>query len=375
MFIDWLTMYQDFEEKLPSISGERFFVQNTVTGEILRDRQCPITHPGSYSTSIIIKISANRLEVSGNPSRYDRLDNFEGFRTLQDCVDVYNTILTSLRLPNFSKCSRVWRGKADNKGKFPLISDGACIKEIHLTSNQSNGEGMAVTVIRALSTVRYGNSIPHLFTDNNSVTWQSKLGNQRLLRPIVYNKGAELDLHLVPKMRREFGEDSTEYKYAKNLSRYCHENGITRHELNLKPEWLARQNCKFWGLFDESKFNSVHEDFLAMQNKLQINHLKVENVSDQLIRLGICSSKQASNATALYYMQWMNGHQFDLAKSQVKVHRARLRQIGVEIANPCDLTKFASIHVINSREVVSTPAIAPDWYRHPKRLNGLKLVA
>ncbi len=112
-----------------------------------------------------------------------------------------------------------------------------------------------------------------------------------------------------------------------------------------------------------------------MQNKLEVNHLDVEDVSDKLLRLGVCSSRQASNATSLYYLQWLHGRQFDLEKKQVKTHRARLRMIGVDIAHPCDLSKFAAVHVINSEAVVSRPAVAPDWYRHPVRVTPLKLVA
>lgn len=368
-------MYQDHAEKLPLIAGERYFVQDTVTGEIVRDRQCPISHKGSYSTSIVLRISDNRIEISGNPSRFNRLDNFEGYRSIADCVGVYNQILSSLGLPLFTKCSRLWLGKADHHGKFRQLSDGACIKEIHLTSNQANGQGRAQTVVRALATQRFNNSIPQLSSDSNSVWWLSKLGNYRLLRPIVYVKATELELHLLPKIRRLMGEHSEEYLYVLSLIEYCKANGITRHELNLKPEWLSRNGCKFWGLFDELKLNAVHEDFLNMQKKLEVNHLDVENVSDKLIRLGVCNSKQASNATALYYMQWLHGQNFDLMKSQVKTHRARLRSIGVDIAMPCDLSKFASVHVINSQAVISTPAKAPEWYRHPVRPSGLKLVA
>lgn len=350
-------------------------MQNTVTGEIVRDRQCPIVHEGSFSTSIIVRIAGNRVECSGNPSRFNRLDNFEGFRTIVDCVSVFNSILSELGLPLFSRCTKIWLGKADRKGKFPIVSDGAAIKEIHVTSNQANGKGRAVTVIRALSTLRYRNSLPHLFVDNNSVCWQSKLGKSRLVRPIVYNKAVEMSLHLLPKVKRVFGDKSDEYLYVKNLMEYCYENGITRHEVNLKAEWLARNNCKFWGLFNENKLGNAHEEFLQMQSKLQVNHLDVEDVSAKLLRLGVCSSVQSANSTSLYYSQWLHGSVFDFLKTQVRTHRARLRKIGVDIANPCDLTKYAAVHVVNSEAVISRPAIAPSWYRHPQRPVGLKLVA
>jgi len=374
-FYDKLAIHQDHDCELPNISGERWFIQCTITGEVKRESQAPRQFEGSHSTSIRVHVRGNRVEVSGNPSRFNRLDNMFGFQSLGDCVAVYNAVLRELGLPEFTRCSRTWQGAPDHQGKYRIISDGAVITEIHLTSNQCNGEGMAQTVIRALSTIQYRNSIPYLFTDSNAVTWRSAANNNRLIRPIVYNKEAELKKHLLPAITKLFGKESQEAATVERLIEYCRSNGITRHELNLKSEWLARSGFRFWGLFDENHLQPIHAEFLNMQNKLQISHTQTEPVADRLIRLGICNSRQSANATASVYLQWLHGHCFSVKGSSLRTHRARLRRIGVEIANPCDLTKFASIHVIGSRDVVSRPAEVPDWYQMPKRPNGLSLVA
>ncbi|WP_259642164.1 phage/plasmid replication protein, partial [Pseudomonas syringae] len=49
---------------------------------------------------------------------------------------------------------------------------------------------------------------------------------------------------------------------------------------------------------------------------------------------GICSGEASANATMVYVFMWMEGQSFDLSKSAVKVHRARLRKIGLDIGKP-----------------------------------------
>ncbi|WAB91025.1 phage/plasmid replication protein [Pseudomonas citronellolis] len=52
-------------------------------------------------------------------------------------------------------------------------------------------------------------------------------------------------------------------------------------------------------------------------------------LSDELV-----SSVSAAHATASYFQLWKEGETFDLDKSAVQVHRARLRKLGVDIARP-----------------------------------------
>jgi hypothetical protein len=48
----------------------------------------------------------------------------------------------------------------------------------------------------------------------------------------------------------------------------------------------------------------------------------------------VTPSVSAANATFVYAVQWREGMTFDLSKSAVKVHRARLRRLGIDIAKP-----------------------------------------
>ncbi|WP_420884523.1 phage/plasmid replication domain-containing protein [Aggregatibacter kilianii] len=53
--------------------------------------------------------------------------------------------------------------------------------------------------------------------------------------------------------------------------------------------------------------------------------------------------------------------------------RSRLRKIGIDIANKCDLSKFSPVKVVSSREIKVSNLIVPTWYKLPNY--HLKLAA
>ena len=62
--------------------------------------------------------------------------------------------------------------------------------------------------------------------------------------------------------------------------------------------------------------------------------IKLLDIHYRLITEKVVSSDTAANATLVYAIKWMEGVEFDLSKSAVKVHRARLRKIGLDIGKP-----------------------------------------
>lgn len=370
MLIDWLKIYQDFDYQLPLL-GDKAYAVHDITDHALGDfiaTKCPTyQHEGSYSTSVHIRISGNRLTVEGNPSRINRMENLFGFFTIDQCVSVFNELLDIHGLPHFTKATRIWYTQQSH-GDL-LCCDGAVITEIHITSNKCVGRGAEDDFLKALSTQPYRNSVPRLHTNGKTCDWLTKAGNGgRLIYPSVYNKAFELRLHALPKVLRRFGEDSDEYRYLLSVIEYCEEQGALRYELKLKSEFLRRERLSIYGFIDESKFPLFQQDFLDLDQKLQVEKMSLENLSERLLREGVCSNLKAANATTIYAIQWASGAQFDFKKSQLKTHRARLRKIGIDIALPCDLTKFALVTVRESRliEVKSLPI--PSWYRKPKQL-------
>lgn len=365
-FYDWVKVYQDFYFEIPLVGKRASQNIDVETGEYGKIYQHTFQHEGSFSTSINISISGNRIEMSGNPSRYGRRDNLFGFELLDDCMSIYNKILSSLGLPVFTKCTKVIQFTEKQKGasKMNSMSDGAVFKELHITSNRAVGKGNEVDYLKGIATLPYRNSVPRLHTNGNTVDWLSKKGNATLMYPSVYNKAAEIDLRSLPKILRKEGPDSLVYRYTKKVRDFCLENGVVRFEQKIKGHMLTRLNARYWGLFDEEIFDSLHEDFLNIDKKLQVTSMDIGTIGDQLLSNGYVTTARAGNATALYALEWMHGKLFDSSKSQVRTHRARLRKIGIDICRPCNISQMSPVYVKKAVEITPVPLASPDWYRH-----------
>lgn len=365
MFYDWLSIEQDFGYQLPIIGDVAYQRIYLETGEASSLSQPVFSHKGSHCDSVKIHISGSVLRVSGNPSRWNRLENLFGLRTVDNCVSVFNQILKDLNLPPFTKCTELFT-RTPKDAKFEFFSDGAVIKELHITSNKIVGQGNENDYLAGLSTLNYRYSVPRLHSNGQSVDWLSKQGNAHLIYPTVYNKAHEMELHSVTKIKNKFGEYSKELNYLKNVIDYCKENGVVRFEQKLKSRYLKRENLHYWGLTDYTRLNELHNEFLDLDKKLSVNAMDFETISEQLLRHGVVETTRSANTTAMYAIQWMHGHSFDFSKRHLQRHRACLRKIGIDIAQRCNLSKFSPVTVREIRQVQVSDCPVPSWYQMPQ---------
>ncbi|MDX1751476.1 MAG: phage/plasmid replication protein [Methylophaga sp.] len=370
MFIDWLTIEQDFGFQLPILSDVAYQRIHIETGEGSSLSQPTFQHKGSFCDTISVSIRGSILRVSGNPSRWGRLDNLFGLPTVDAAVAVYNQILAPMGLPAFSKNTRVTPTQTAEFKRARLVGDGAIIKELHITSNRAVGAGNTDDYIAGISTLNYRNSVPRLHSNGKSCDWLSKRGNAHLIYPTVYDKANEMQLHAASKIKNAFGEQSDEYKYIQQIIDYCASVGVVRFEQKLKSRFLQRENLHFWGLSDYSLLTKLHSDFIHIDEKLSVTAMDFETISEKLLSTGIVETTRAANTTAMYAIQWMHGHHFDFDKSQVKTHRARLRKIGIDIAQRCNVSKFSPVFVTACREVAVSDCPVPTWYRQANHLRA-----
>lgn len=380
MFYDYLTVEQVFPFVLPKVSDTGICYYDRRTGERLRDT-CPgWKHEGSYSTVIQIRVDGNKLTVKGNPSAVNRLDNLDGFRTLGECIAVYNDIVTEYsdpygfwRLPRFTKCTEWGMRQVGEGSKSSLVGNGARIRRIDLTTNRTVGKGNDRAYIRALSTQRYGYKNGHLYEDGWTVDWKARDHYEK-----AYGKAQAIRKFLFPKCKRNFGEESPEFRYLQQIADFCDEQGVVRMEQELKSEFLQRERLEWWGLFDEQSFQGIHNKFLAIDEKLEVTAMDYSTIADQLIEKGIVASRQSANATANVALQWMNcpGIHFDFKKSQMKEYAARLNRIGLNIRMPYDITRHSAVTIRRAEEIVTSDVLMlPSFYRHPVAPRHLRLVA
>lgn len=372
MFIDWLTISQEHDHDLPVVCDVFTLTIDANTDEVLSTKQPRFVHRESFCTSVTIHVSGRNIRVDGNPSRIGRLDNLFGFSTIEQCVAVYNALLAQYGLPPFTRCTRVLLRDGASGGKAgDLVADGAVIHRIDLTTNVSVGEGNALAYLRGVSSQRIGHSIGYLYPNGRTVAWTPKGNGKggRLQYRKAYDKAFEMDQNLLPKIKRQYGESSAEFEYVVKVRDYCASNGVVRMEQELKAEYLKREGLAFWGLIDEARFIEIHNEFLAIDERLQVTAMDMMTIADKLLELGVVNSRQAANSTASAAILWMHGHKFDFSKSQVKTNAARLNRIGINIRNACDTSRFAPVFVRQCREVTKRELPMPTWYRRPSHLH------
>jgi len=370
MFFDWLSCYQDFDYELPVISPDGYAYFDYLHDELGVIRQNRVKHVGSYSTSISVQVKGNRIVMEGNPSRFNRLENLFGFTNLDDCFAVYNSILAVLGLPFFTKCTFInFRQTIKANGAITLhpLVNGAVLTRLDLTSNMQVGFGCVSAYLRALSMMPFRRSRGHIYADGNTVDWTSILGNTTYIYPSVYNKAYEFTLHLLAKVKKVFGLDSTEYHYVFDLISYCAELGVTRHEQKIKSPYLILNKLQYYGLSDLKPLYELHNEFLNIDQTLKVNAMDLRTINRVLLEQGICTSTKAANTTALYAINWMHGDTFNDNLSSVKIHRARLRKIGIDILKPCNLLLFSPVIIKKVIEITRTECVPPPFYQFPQR--------
>jgi hypothetical protein len=376
MFIDWLKVSQEFDFDLPVISDTAFKAIDTLTGEVLSTSYRPVKHEGSHSSTIKIQINGRKITVDGNPSRLNRHDNLWGFETVAQCIAVYNDLLAEYGLPAFTRCTRfeIRQGESGAKSSH-LWADGCCIHRIDLTTNISVGEGNEIPYLRGLATQRIGHSIGRLYANGRSVDWTTKDNSKgaRLQYRKAYDKAFEILQNHLPKVKRAFGESSPEFKYAQEIYDYAKQVGIVRLEQELKDEYLKRQNMSFWGLFNEGKFLTLHEEFLRVDERLKVTKMDQASIAQQLLLEKVVKTPRQAITTAYYAHLWMHGLEVVVSERTFKTHAARLNRIGVNIRNTCDIKTFSTVFIREMREINPVKNIAPpDWY---KRANHLQVAA
>ncbi|AWF58173.1 putative replication-associated protein G2P [Pseudomonas aeruginosa] len=101
-----------------------------------------------------------------------------------------------------------------------MVGNGARIRRIDLTTNRTVGKGNVMAYIRALSTQRYGYKNAHLYEDGLTCDWKARDHYERPMR-----KARPFASSCFPKCKRNFGEESAEFRYLQRLADYWRRPG------------------------------------------------------------------------------------------------------------------------------------------------------
>lgn len=363
-FVDKLSIHQEHQTVLPLVGSSLCIEEDLQTGEIISKSPKSLQLEGSYSSKIVIRCNGSRVSVSGNPSRYNRIDNLFGITSIDECVRIFNQILSKHGLPPFTKCTRVHHGQSADGKKARIISDGAVITAIDWTKNHTVGQGNVHQFLRGLSSQSLGRGkVGHLYSNGCTLNWGE--GSEYKMTSI-YDK--ENDLKRQRKKRLK-GASDEDIKYYDDLILHCKNYGVAREEHKFKRLFLDKNNLRFYGLFKDNDFLPYLKCVGEVMSRCEVTGMKQQSIADQLLAREVVKSRQAANATQVYASMWMDGENLHrhLNRSQFFVHKKRLKEIGLDVTSPFDVTRMAP-KILQTKVIQVATLQIPSWYRQPQNL-------
>lgn len=345
--VDWLTIHQ-VHENAPILGETLLLFCNIETGEVESQAVRGIQHRGSFDSSLQIRCDGRRVEVSGNPSRWGRRDNVFGFATVAECVELYNSVLRQLGLPEFVEEERPYVAPFQFQRSDTVAPGGPVITRVDLTRNYSSGSlGAARGVVAALASVVRLGRCGWLSPDGNTVAWGV---GSRYAYLKYYVKGAEMRRHA----------KKTDDPYLVDLITWAEENGIVRQELSAKSMLLKRQGLDRPGAWTVEKMAELLDDYTP-HREAGASVGSYAELFQALIDQGVPKSRARNAQSALY--AYLAGHRFtvgeNISKSAFYRLRSDIKLAGVDIAAPLNVATLP----VRIRELSLSPAVAPPWYR------------
>lgn len=373
-FIDFLEVRQKVKDFQGTIGKARNWREDLVTGELTSGRIHPFTYEGSDTTSLQISADHEYIVISGNPSRYNRVDNLYGYTTIDDCMKVYNRILEKLGLPIFTKSTKFHYLQLNKKDKSTNIrqGDGAEIRRIDWTKNFEVGKDNEKTLLAAVSTQTIKAKWPYLFSNGDTVTYSHMnnaggKGSSQIYHK-VYRKGA--DFERFRSNKNKYGKLSEHsQKYFDKLHEHVNETGIIREEKEFKSEWLAKYKLNWYGITKEAEFIPHLGELEDIMKRLTVSENDYKTIKKQLLNSGACKNMKAARSTAHYFNEWTAGEMGEKTSAWY-VAKKRLKILGYDISIPLDITRKLPQSAFHGVNLTLRDAVPPEWYRFPdKRLN------
>lgn len=339
--VDWLRISQ-WHSSARDVVGEWRLSVDPVTGEVIKRFGTGYQHPGSHDSSVRVRAVAGKVEISGNPSRWNRPDNVWGYTSLQDAAAVWDQVLLSLGLPAFDwdsdeQLRRTQRGES--------VSVGAKISEVHLARNFAlgmPGEGVQPEFfLRWLSSYCWRGKPGQLYREG-SVGWY---GSKRVVVK-WYPKAREL---------RDHGSED------ERLIAFLQEHAAVRHEVELKSREVADRGLQRLGAWDRSVMKRMCEIY-DWTTRIEIGDYEMSEIESKLVKSGV--SPRTARSIEATIERWQAGFPVRQKMSQRTWYRHRniaLRVLGIDITQDMQIDRLP----IRCRVIKPRSLAAPAWYRLP----------
>ncbi|ENM3888744.1 hypothetical protein Q9F25_001861, partial [Vibrio cholerae] len=267
-------------------------------------------------------------------------------------------------LPPFTKNTRVFHRQSPDGKSSSLIGNGAEITLIDWTRNHTVGQGKEVSFIRGMSSMQIGRGRePKFYPNGMTCNWGEA---SEWMMTKLYCKAYELRKHLKEDKRKKNRVVTEQLEYLEKLIGYCEEQGVVREEHSLRQKLLKRHNLQFYGLVTEQDFHAHLNDIENAMKTLHSTHDTHQSIAHQLLEAGAVDTLRKANSTMSYFTLWQHGTDLRnvLTQSNFYVHKSRLKQIGIDISRPFDVSRMCP--TLKRSEVIEVKPLAiPDWYQLP----------
>lgn len=330
LFCDWLTVSQTHMTKhTPHLDG-----YSTITdqaGEITRRSPLWKSLEGEHGSSIQIRSDGETVFVEGNPSRFNRSENYHGLN-LDQVKDLINQMLESVDLPPFTG------------GELKQLSDGsqsysgAIFSRIDMTGNIKTGSpGNRETYLKYQQTQEFPKLEKHLVGKN---TYYGKESESRTI--LIYDKAHQLSEKVL--------KYTDEKEYIRELIAYCEANGILRFETRYR-RYLRTSNLRQW-------HRATHKNLTNKTIK------DIDTMTPEIEAPDYGGIPNKALGTLLMYMAGLDVRQ-RLSHQTYYKHRKILKAFGYDISS-------RNIHLLQAKVKIITlePAGVPEFYKHAKALEG-----
>jgi hypothetical protein len=355
--IDWLTVRQEHAEgvEFGSVMRVDYDVQ---TGEIETSRLLSDSVQGSWDTSLRVRCQAGAVEVSGNPSKFGRLDAITGYGDLWQCLEVYNSVLRELGLPEFERRG-YWTDQAGERHY-----NGPTLSRVDLCRNLVVGRGGVKPWLDWLEAQRWGHRLPFARISANTV----RAGSADRRARVSYDKGRELLANRAKWARSRALEKEDAVAYLDALIAWAESVGLVRDEIRLHRKWLNERpykHAEFWTPETPAELFDANDEIRTLEAGAMTNY--GDEIFERLQANGV--GDRLAGQIAGRVQLWMNGQDWRFGLSRATQYRyARLAAdcLGLDLLRPSNVRSLAVCVkpvVLEARQLTADQL--PEWYQLP----------
>jgi len=347
--VDFLTVYQDFPAGSLPIFGSDWVLVLDNQGELKQEFIKHYQHEGSHSSKISVRSDGNRLSISGNPSKYNRLDNVFGCPDVSAALAVYNGILPELGLPQLY--TRTWDESRSHQLQCSddVLIERPVLTRVDVCQNYALGSHSR-SFLRWVEGQSYNGKGGHMYSNGATVDFNR---NSRYLYFKYYLKAVELCLH------RRKAKSAEDRDYLDKLIGWAEHNGIVRFEVSLKAMKLKRaglDNPANWKGETMGKIIEAHAPHWRLQENDRARSHPLDGLYGELVDAGYTDG--FAKRAVMIAGAWLGGAAIKTQMSRATYYKYRraLMHTGIDIANPCSakmmLPRTFDLHI----EVASPPS-------------------